>query len=65
MIINNANDFCMICGKGDNTSELLICDKCNINVCHIKCDGLNEIPNDFWYCKKCKEKFLINNNNIP
>lgn len=53
------NIFCEGCGKGDDESNMIICEKC-LNAFHIYCleEKLSEIPEEDWYCKKCKSKKL-------
>jgi len=46
---------CNICGKKDNPDQMIICDECHLNF-HIKCLGLTEIPEDDFYCQKCKRE---------
>ena len=62
--INNSSDYCMKCNKGNNRNVLLICDLCKYNVCHTYCDNLNSIPNDEWFCSKCRDKKYLNRKRI-
>lgn len=44
---------CVICKKGDNAEEMLICECCERGF-HLKCLKLLKIPEDEeWYCKDC------------
>lgn len=44
---------CVICKKGDNEAEMLICECCERGY-HFKCVGLEEMPKeDEWYCNDC------------
>lgn len=63
-IVNNSSDYCMKCNKGNNRNVLLICDLCKYNVCHTYCDNLNSIPNDEWFCLKCRNKKYLNRKRI-
>lgn len=52
------DDTCYICKKDDNSGLMLICDDCNIHICHTYCDnsiidGL--IPEGDWLCHYCRE----------
>jgi hypothetical protein len=43
--------YCYKCHTDHNTSELLICDKCDIKICHVGCDELiidGRIPDGEW-----------------
>ena len=51
---NNCDEKCLICNKKNNTSYLLICDKCNFRVCHTFCVGLDYIPDGEFICPECK-----------
>ena len=51
---NNCDEKCLICNKKNNTSYLLICDKCNFRVCHTFCVGLDYIPDGDFICPECK-----------
>lgn len=54
--------FCIHCGCA---GDLLICDGCP-NVSHPKCAGLNEVPDDDWFCHKCTaKKGLASNASLP
>ena len=46
-------DSCMKCKKSDDESNLLICDKCNFNICHTSCANLTQIPEGEWFCFEC------------
>ena len=65
----NISEICMICNKGNDEENLLICDKCNYNVCHTKCADLDKIPEEEWFCFECAcngddiENYLKNNIN--
>lgn len=52
----NDSDACYECFKNNDQSNLLICDKCNISVCHYYCDHLNSLPNESeeWICFFCR-----------
>ena len=63
-IVNNSSDYCMKCNKGNNRNVLLICDLCKYNVCHTYCDNLNSIPNEEWFCLKCRNKKHLNRKRI-
>ena len=52
----NCDDKCLICGKSDNTSELLVCDRCDFRICHTTCVGLSSIPDGDWICPECIKK---------
>lgn len=54
--IDNCAETCMICNRGDDNYLMLVCDKCNYNICHTYCDGLDNIPEGNWYCKSCKSR---------
>jgi len=58
----NCDEVCLICGKNNNTSYLLICDKCNFRICHTFCVGLDSIPDGEFICPECKQLMNINNN---
>ena len=66
----NCDDKCLICGKCDNTQELLVCDKCDFRICHTYCVGLDIIPEGDWICPECikkaeKKKRRIKRKNLP
>ena len=47
-------DACYVCGVGDeDEANLLVCDKCDYRVCHIKCLGLKSVPEGEWFCDQC------------
>lgn len=52
----NDSDACYECFKNNDQSNLLICDKCNISVCHYYCDHLNSLPTESeeWVCFFCR-----------
>ena len=52
----NCDKACLICGKEDNTTYLLVCDCCNFRICHTYCVGLDAIPDDEWVCPECLAK---------
>ena len=54
--LENCADDCMVCGKNDNQHLLLVCDKCNYNICHVGCAGLDLIPDEDWLCSECVQK---------
>ena len=60
----NCDEVCLICGKNNNTSYLLICDKCNFRICHTFCVGLDSIPDGEFICPECKQKMNTNNKEI-
>ena len=60
----NCDEVCLICGKNNNTSYLLICDKCNFRICHTFCVGLDSIPDGEFICPECKQKINTNNDDI-
>lgn len=51
---NSLLDHCYVCKQKDNEYLMLVCDKCNYNVCHYYCDGLDIIPYGKWFCYKCR-----------
>lgn len=66
---NNAKEVnleeyeCVKCGSNDDTVyDIVLCDNCN-DAYHTCCTGLDDTPEDDWYCKKCSEliKKLISN----
>lgn len=61
--IENVAENCMICDKGDNNYLMLVCDKCQYNICHTYCAGLEYIPENDWYCRNCKKKNKKNKEN--
>jgi hypothetical protein len=54
--LQNCADNCMKCGNSDNQHLLLVCDKCNFNICHVNCAGLELIPDEDWLCSECVDK---------
>lgn len=44
-----------ICNKCGKNGDLVLCDGCPHSF-HIECIGLDEIPDDDYYCKKCVKK---------
>lgn len=38
---------------------MLICDQCNLRVCHVFCDfpKRKKIPKEKWYCKFCQPRY--------
>ena len=52
----NCDKACLICGKEDNDTYLLVCDTCNFRICHTFCVGLDSIPDTEWQCPECKAK---------
>lgn len=50
-------DYCHICGKDNDDSHIILCDKCDRGF-HIYClnPKLNDIPNGEWICAICKLK---------
>ena len=52
----NCDKACLICGKEDNDTYLLVCDTCNFRICHTFCVGLDSIPDTEWKCPECKAK---------
>lgn len=54
--LENCSESCMVCGKSDNQHLLLVCDKCNYNICHVDCAGLELIPDGEWVCSDCSKK---------
>ena len=43
--------FCYQCNSDHNNNELLICDKCNIKICHVSCDEAildGRVPEGDW-----------------
>ena len=57
--LENCMDNCIVCGKSDNESELLVCDACNYFVCHTFCDNLKAIPEGEWKCFDCRSNNFI------
>lgn len=43
---------CLLCGQHDSPKQTLLCDNCD-NPYHLRCLGLESIPEGSWYCKKC------------
>ena len=56
IIVKNSSDYCMVCNMDTDRDVMLICDKCQFNVCHTYCDGLDRIPDGEWICKQCLQK---------
>jgi hypothetical protein len=54
--LQNCAEDCMVCGKSDNQHLLLVCDKCQFNICHVDCAGLEMIPDEDWVCSECSKK---------
>ena len=52
----NCDKACLICGKEDNDTYLLVCDTCNFRICHTFCVGLDSIPDTEWKCPECMAK---------
>jgi hypothetical protein len=52
-------NLCLICGNDEHPEDLLVCDHCQYNVCHYRCDGLDEIPEGEWYCQLCRRHMLL------
>jgi hypothetical protein len=46
-------DYCYICRRGDNDASLLLCDRCNFEICHLECCGLETVPEGDWFCRSC------------
>jgi PHD-finger len=61
LIINQglADEACYQCNEVGDTTQLLVCDKCNFRTCHLKCmdPPLDFIPAENWYCKFCIQKY--------
>jgi Ring finger domain len=47
-------DSCYVCEQGGDEPQLLVCDRCNFNICHTYCCGLDRIPDGDWYCRDCQ-----------
>lgn len=61
-IIQNADDECYVCQRGDRENDLLICDSCLSKVCHIFCTSppMRHIPEGDWFCDYCvRDKELV------
>ena len=61
---NKCDEECLICHQKNNTSYLLICDKCDFRICHTFCVGLNFIPDGEFICPECKVKEGCSKENI-
>jgi hypothetical protein len=59
--ITSAEDRCYACQGEDNPDLMLVCDHCNVKVCHLSClrPRLTEIPYAEWYCDYCVQTFNI------
>lgn len=53
--VNSYAETCYVCSSGENENQLLVCDQCDFNICHIQCCGLAEIPEGEWFCRDCDE----------
>lgn len=53
--VENANDYCYKCTNLERPYEMLVCENCYKNCCHIDClnPPLDKIPTDKWYCDWC------------
>ena len=58
-------EYCMICKGTHEDYNMLVCEKCNKNVCHYYCDGLESLPamTDNWFCLDCRKAELNNSHN--
>ncbi|KAJ3082475.1 E3 ubiquitin-protein ligase uhrf1 [Quaeritorhiza haematococci] len=56
---------CNMCGEKDRPDQLLMCDECG-NFFHVDCVGMDGIPDDDWYCNKCRrnDKLVINEEDL-
>ncbi|CAD8137887.1 unnamed protein product [Paramecium octaurelia] len=56
------NQKCQLCGCSHSQYLMLICDKCNEQMCHTFCDpGFLEffVPEKNWYCLDCRKSKLV------
>lgn len=46
--------FCQLCNRKEMNTKILLCDKCNTEIC-LKCADLHTPPSscEDWFCKKC------------
>ncbi|CAI2382844.1 unnamed protein product [Moneuplotes crassus] len=49
-----AEEYCYVCNRNDSQESLLVCDCCDIKVCHTYCDNLDAIPETHWFCSQCR-----------
>lgn len=56
--IDDTNDNCLICFQSDRPDLLLVCDRCQFNVCHTYCDNLSEVPLGEWNCRPCRDQIM-------
>eukprot|EP00658_Telonema_sp_P-2_P049860 TRINITY_DN37950_c0_g2_i1.p1 TRINITY_DN37950_c0_g2~~TRINITY_DN37950_c0_g2_i1.p1 ORF type:complete len:432 (-),score=46.97 TRINITY_DN37950_c0_g2_i1:392-1687(-) len=45
---------CTKCSRGDDESNLIICERCRINAQHVQCAGLAKVPKGEWFCPECR-----------
>ena len=53
---------CKICGRGDDESQMLLCEgghssQC-LQACHCYCVGLPGVPDGVWFCHECTDTSL-------
>ena len=50
--------FCVICDRGDDERNLLLCDGCDEGY-HCNCVGLTRVPRGRWHCPECASNELV------
>ena len=50
-------DICYVCERGTEEQQLLVCDRCNFNICHTFCCNLDSIPEGDWFCRDCTAEY--------
>jgi hypothetical protein len=53
-MFDNSDDFCYLCGSDEDDGNLMVCDLCDMKVCHTYCAGFEGLPEDDWFCDECK-----------
>eukprot|EP00347_Sterkiella_histriomuscorum_P012265 403369258 len=55
-LFRNMAPHCYVCNKDDNERFLLLCDRCDYQLCHTYCCGMGEqIPDQEWFCQGCQD----------
>ena len=52
--IENRLGYCAVCTLEVDEDKLLICDKCDFNMCHTYCMDLDSVPEGEWLCPWCE-----------
>jgi uncharacterized paraquat-inducible protein A len=50
-------EFCYKCRKNDEEEKQIVCEMCDYEIAHYTCLGYDKIPDDEWFCPRCKKEF--------